>query len=152
VLTIYKQLRSLCLLQLLLPDYVRFNCCSPIMSTSRCSLVVPTSVAAPRLHQLLLLLPNCISFCCCSRITSASAAAPRLRPLVITHMQYKVHVRRSRVISLVPPPEHPTSITHAHSVTHTHTQSHIHPHTYTHTHTPTHIHTHTQLKSHCIPL
>ena len=43
----------------LLPDCVRFGCCSPIVSA-------PT--AAPRLHPLQLLLPDCIRFDCCSPI------------------------------------------------------------------------------------
>ena len=79
-------------LQLLLPDCVRFSCCSPIASAS---------AAAPRLrpHQLLLavcvrfsccsliadgpfqLLLDCVCFNCCCPIASASAASPRLRPL-----------------------------------------------------------------------
>ena len=41
----------LCPLWLLLPDCVRFNCCSSIASTS---------TAAPRLHPLWLLHPDCI--------------------------------------------------------------------------------------------
>ena len=62
----------LCPLQLLLPDCIRFSCCSPIVSAS---------AAAPRLHPLQLLLPDCIRFSCCSPIVSASAAAPRLHLL-----------------------------------------------------------------------
>ena len=59
--------RHLCLLQLLLPDCVRFNC-SPIASAL---------AVAPRLQvQLLLRLHTCSSPIAC-----ASAAAPPLRPL-----------------------------------------------------------------------
>ena len=59
-------------LRLLLPDCIRFSCCSPIASAS---------AAAPRLHPLQRMVPDCVRFSCCSPITSASAAAPRLRPL-----------------------------------------------------------------------
>ena len=45
----------LCALQLL-PDCVRFGCCSPIASAS---------TAAPRLRLLQLLLPDCARFNCC---------------------------------------------------------------------------------------
>ena len=45
---------------------------------------------APRLRLLQLLLPNCIRFSCCSPIASSSAAALRVRLIVITYTQYKV--------------------------------------------------------------
>ena len=72
--------------ELLLPDWVRFCCCSPIASIcfnccfqlllpdcirfSCCSLTASASTA-----------PDCVSFGCCSPIATASATAPRLRPL-----------------------------------------------------------------------
>ena len=121
--------------------------------------------AAPQLRPLQLLLPDCVRFNRCSPIASASAAAPRqLFWKIPAHAQcsrtffaefevQKNEVQRSCVTSLVPPHEHPTS------VTHTNTRidgsafakqaiaririycppSHIH--TYTHTHTHTHTHT-----------
>ena len=54
--------------ELLLPDWVRFCCCSPI-----------ASICFNCYFQLLL--PDCIRFRCCSLIVSASAAAHRLHPL-----------------------------------------------------------------------
>ena len=57
-----------CLLQLLLPDCVRFSCCSPLASAS---------TALPRFQQL----PDCIRFGFFSPIASASTVAPWLRPL-----------------------------------------------------------------------
>ena len=56
-------------LRLLLPDWVTFDCCSPIGSPS---------AAAPRLGHLRLLLPDWVTFGCCSPIGSPSTAAPRL--------------------------------------------------------------------------
>ena len=66
--------------ELLLPDCVRFSCCSPIASIrfNCCSPFESASVAARHL---------CLSFSCycvhynCSPIAFASAVAPRLRPL-----------------------------------------------------------------------
>ena len=52
-------------LQLLLPNCIRFSCCSPTVSAS---------AAAPRLHPLQLLLPNCIRFSCCSAINALHAS------------------------------------------------------------------------------
>ena len=153
-------------LQLLLPDCVRFSCCSPIASIRfklhavprfrplqllptdcipsavarhlrslqllfpdfNCSPIASASAAAPRLRPLQLQLPDCVRFNCCSPIASASTAAPRLHPLVASpvlkdssqcsrtefEVQY-IEVRRSRVTSLVPPHEHPTSVTHGHT-------------------------------------
>ena len=97
----------LCLLQLLLPDCVRFNC-SPIASASAaarhlcllqlllatcvcfsCYSLIASVSTAPRLRPLRLLLLDCVhrkfncysGFTCSSPIACASAAAPRLRPL-----------------------------------------------------------------------
>ena len=50
-------------LQLLFRVFVRFSCCSPLVSTS---------AATPRLGQLL---PDSVRFDCCSSIASASTAA-----------------------------------------------------------------------------
>ena len=50
------------LLQLLLPDCIRFS----------------------------LLLPDCVCFSCCSPTVYSSAAVPQVRPLDIMHIQYKV--------------------------------------------------------------
>ena len=71
--------RHLCLLQLLLPDCVRFNC-SPIASAS----AVAPRLCPPQVQLLFWLhlqLPDCVRFGCCSPIASASTAAPRLHPL-----------------------------------------------------------------------
>ena len=88
-------------LQLLLHDYVRFNC-SPIASAS---------TAAPRLHSLQLLLRSPIAFACDSSPCQRSRPFPR-------RIRGSVNgwVRRSRVTSLVPPHEHPTSVTHRHTL------------------------------------
>ena len=108
--------RHLCPLQLLLATCIRFSCCSPIASTSaaaprlrplNCSPIASDSAAAPRLHLLQLLPPDCVRFNCCSPIVSASTAAP---PAFFA--EFEVQVRRSCVTSLVPPHEHPTSVTH----------------------------------------
>ena len=77
--------RRLCPLQLLLsiasastllPDGVRFVCCSPMASAlsaaprlrplQLCSPMTAASSAAPQLHPLQLLLPDCVRFGCCS--------------------------------------------------------------------------------------
>ena len=48
-------------LQLLLPDCVRFSCCSPIASVlAAAPWLCPPQLLLPRLHPLQLLLPNCI--------------------------------------------------------------------------------------------
>ena len=77
--------------KLLLPDCVRFSCCSPIASIHFidplqllfpvcvrfrcCSPLVSASAATPRLRPFQLL-PDCVCFGCCSSIASASSAAP----------------------------------------------------------------------------
>ena len=68
--------------ELLLPDFVRFSCCSPIASIcfNCCSLFASASAAARHLCLLQLLLPNCVRFNCYSPIASVSTA-PRLRQL-----------------------------------------------------------------------
>ena len=63
-------------LRLLLPDCVRFNCCSPIASASTAApRLRPLQLLLARLRPLQLLLPDCVRFNCCS---PASTAAPRL--------------------------------------------------------------------------
>ena len=69
--------------RLLLPDCIRFSCCSSIASASAaacCLLLASASAAAPRLRPLQLLLATCVRFSCYSPIASASTA-PHLRPL-----------------------------------------------------------------------
>ena len=99
-------------LQLLLSDCVCFNCSSPIVSAS---------TAAPQLCPLQLQLPDCVHFNCSSPIASASTTAPRLHspavpedssPCPMFFAELEIEVRRSHVTSLVPPHEHPTSVTH----------------------------------------
>ena len=77
---------SLCR-ELLLPDCVRFSCCS------RARLRHPLPLLLPVCLRFQLLLPDCARFSCCSPLASASAASPdrvrfgcymctpRLRPL-----------------------------------------------------------------------
>ena len=84
-------------LQLLLPDCIRFSCCSLLASASavalrlrplqlllpdcvrfNCSPIASTSAVAPRLRPLQLLLPDRVRFNCCSLIAHASTAAPLL--------------------------------------------------------------------------
>ena len=144
--TAAHHLRSL---QLLLPDCVRFSCCSPLASASaaapRLRPLEPSAAApGPRLlnccspiilRPLRLLLPDCVRFnCCSSRLRPLRLLhAPRLHPLVppavpalaLEHSSRSSvysEVRRSRVTSLVPPHEHPTSVTHRQTHTHTHTR------------------------------
>ena len=57
----------------------------------------------PDCTRFSLLIPDCVHFSFCSPTASSSAAAPQVRPLVITHTQYKV--RRSLYCS----PTHRTS-------------------------------------------
>ena len=112
------------LLQLLLPV-----CVLLLASFSTAQLA-----AAPRLRplrlllpdcsvpfELQLLLPHCVRFNCSSPIGSASTTAPRLHspavpedssPCPMFFAELEIEVRRSRVTSLVPPHEHPTSVTH----------------------------------------
>ena len=63
-----------------------------------------------------LLLSECVHFSCCSPIASASAsaAAPRLHLLVITHMRHSTTFSKYTITSLVPPHKHPTSVTPEH--------------------------------------
>ena len=92
-------------LWLLLAACVRFSCCSPIVSTS---------AAAPQLHPLQLLLPNCVRllpdcvhFDCCF-----PARAPQCSQTFFTELEVQyLEVQRTYVTSLVPPHEHPTSVT-----------------------------------------
>ena len=131
-------------LQLLLPDCVRFNCYSPIASVStaprlrplqlllpdcvrfNCSPIASTSAVAPRLRPLQLLLrlhlqlPDCVCFDCCSPILHLSAVLEAAHAQCSRTFFAEFEVRRSCVTSLVPPHEHPTSVTH----THTHRQTH----------------------------
>ena len=89
--------------ELLLPDCVHFNCCSPrdcidLFQLLLSSRLASASAAARCLHPLQLVLSiasvsiasDCVRFGCCSRLcplqlcspmVSASSAAPRLRPL-----------------------------------------------------------------------
>ena len=105
--------RHLCLLQLLLATCVCFSYCSPIASAS---------AVAPRLRPPKF---NCCSgFSCSSPIASALTAAHRycirqLFPASPCPMFLNIlrgvrgsMVRRSRVTSLVPLHELPTSVTH----------------------------------------
>ena len=85
--------------ELLLPDCVRFSCCSPIalIRFNCCSPFASASAAARHLCLLQLLLPDCVRFNC-SPIASASAVAPRLRPpqvqlLLRLHLQLPDCVR-----------------------------------------------------------
>ena len=73
-------------LQLLLPDCVRFCCCSPLASIRfNCySPIASASAAARHLRPLQLLFPDCVRFSC-SRNASASTAAPGLHPLRLLH-------------------------------------------------------------------
>ena len=111
--------------KLLFPVSVRFSCCPPIASLQlllatcvRFSCSSPISTAT-RLRPLRLLLPYCV---CCSPIVSVSRSSPiasacsltssgRFQPMPnVLEVQY-IEGRRSRVTSLVPPHEHPTSVT-----------------------------------------
>ena len=94
------QRRTALCAELLLPDYVRFSCCSLIASI-RFKLLFLVSVrfsCCPPIASLQLLLATCVWFSCSSPIStaprlrplrlllpdsiaSASTAAPRLRPL-----------------------------------------------------------------------
>ena len=98
-------------LRLLLPDCVRFN-------------------SAPRWRPLRLLLPDCVRFNCCSPIAFTSAAAPRQlfwkiqgQPCpLFSNIHRGVRGSSTKVVrhySLVPPHEHPTSVTHKHTHKHT---------------------------------
>ena len=66
--------------ELLLPDGVRFSCCSPIASIcfNCCSSFASASAAAPRLRLLQVLLAACVCFNCCSPIVPALTAAALL--------------------------------------------------------------------------
>ena len=108
-----------------LPACIRFSCCSPLASAfSCCSRLRPfqllpdcVSAAAPRLRPLQL----------CSPMASASAAAPHQLfwkiPAMSTILEHSNTLRKVRDsvnqstkvahhYSLVPPHEHPTSVTH----------------------------------------
>ena len=65
--------------ELLIPDCVRFSCCSPI-ALIRFNCCSPFASASAAARHLCLLLPDCVRFNC-SPIMCTSAAAPRLRPL-----------------------------------------------------------------------
>ena len=84
-----------------LHNCVHFSCRFPMASVS---------AAAPRL---------CIRYSCCSSIASPSVAAPRVHPLAIMPHSTKYNKYKGCVCvtSLVPPPKHTTSITHAHTHT-----------------------------------
>ena len=119
-------------LQLLFPLCL----CSPIASAARClhplQLLLPitsTSAATPRLRPLRLLLPDYVRFDCCSPITLARLQpmpGPKFQPMpgpnVLEHSSRSLRFKVTRHYSLVPPHEHPTSVTHTH--THTHTDKH----------------------------
>ena len=135
----------------LLPDCICFSCCTLIASTSaaarrlhplqafNCSPIASASATAPRLRLLPLLLPDCVCFNGCSPIVSALTAAaflPLVAPAVLEDSnpwpgpmfstffaEFEVQVRRSRITSLVLPPEHPTSLVPSH-ITHRHTHTH----------------------------
>ena len=115
-------------LQLLLPDCVR---CSPLASASSlqllpdcirfgcCSAIAIASTAAPRLCPLQLLLPDHVRFDCCSLPSACSPSCsgrfqPMPGPNVLEHSSQSSRFKyeRSRVTSLDPPHEHPTSVTH----------------------------------------
>ena len=131
------------------------SCCPPIASASAAALdeiaTRSASIAAPRLHPLQLLLAARVRFQLLLSIASVSTA-PRLHPLrllllascsgrfqpclLFSNILCRVRgsVNRStkvaRHYSLIPPHEHPTSVTHRHTQTDT-----THTHTHTHTHT-----------------
>ena len=106
--------------ELLLPDCVRFNCCSHLrplqlllatcVCFSCCSPLVSASAAARHLCLLQLLLPDCVRFNC-SPIASASAVAPRFRPpqvqlLLWLHLQLPDCV----CFDCCPPILHPSAV------------------------------------------
>jgi len=109
-------------LQLLLPSCICFICCFPIASASAAAPQLLVLAAALRMHPLQLLFPDCIHFSCCSLMVPNSAAAPWLCQLLFPNCMCLLQLLLPIVStsdhahavwsSLVPPPEHPTSITH----------------------------------------
>ena len=96
---------SLHLLQLLLAAWVRFSCMP--LSIANCFPIVSTSVAAPRLRPLQLLLRPL-------RLLLPASCSGRFHPCPLFSNILR-RVRGSQVAchySLVPPHEHPTSVTH----------------------------------------
>ena len=90
----------------LLPDCIRFSCCSLITAAAPLlclpQLLLPASaVSASRLCPLQLLLPYCVRFSCCSPIVSASqycirfnccspmASPPVFLPNVLEHSRFE---------------------------------------------------------------
>ena len=118
-------------------DCVRFSCCSrarlrhTLPAAPRLRLlqlllpIASASTAAPRLRplQLLarlrplrLLLPDCI-------LDSSSCPGPMFSNILRGSVNKLKYEGRASLYSLVPPHEHPTSVTHRH--THTHTHRHV---------------------------
>ena len=100
---------------------IHFNCCSPFAFASAAAprlhpLQLRRSIAsvstAPRLRPIQLLLLNCIRFDCCS----PPAVLEDSSPCPMFSAEIEVQVQRSRITSLVPPHEHPISVTHGHTV------------------------------------
>ena len=105
---------------------IHFNCCSPFAFASAAArrlhpLQLRRSIAsvstaprlrAPRLRLIQLLLLNCIRFDCCSPPAVLEDSSPC--PMFSAEIEVQVH--RSCVTSLVPPHEHPISVTHGHTI------------------------------------
>ena len=92
-------------LRLLLPDCVRFNCCSLIASASTAARpIASASTAAPRLH---------------TGFHPAHAPGPMFSNILrgVRGSVNKLKTKVARHYSLVPPHEHPTSVTHTHTDT-----------------------------------
>ena len=93
---------------------IQLRCCSPIASASAqcCSPIAPASTAVPRLRPLRLLLPDCVCFDCCSPTHPPAVLQPV--PNILRGVRGSVNWKVGRHYSLVPPYEHPTSVTHTH--------------------------------------
>ena len=102
-----------------------------ITSSNSCFPVTSALAAAPQLHLLQLLLPIFVHFSCCSPIASADLLLPDCIHLwSYTHNAKYSNYEGRASLELVPPPEHPTSITYTHTHTHTHTHNLVIVHWY----------------------
>ena len=113
-------------LQLLLPVCILFSCRSQLrpfqllldcIRFSCCSLIAYASTVAPQLRPIQLQLPDCVRFDCCSPPAVLEDSSPCPMFSSQNSRFSKLEVRRLRVTSLVPPHEHPTSVTHTHKHT-----------------------------------
>ena len=95
-----SSIASICFVTAVPLACVRFGYSSPIST-------------APRLRALRLLLPDCVRFTCSGRFQ------PTPNVLERSLWSLRFEVRRSCITSLVPPHEHPTSVTHTHTHKHT---------------------------------